>query len=143
MPLEEGTALEPVRIASVNPERMKTMAALLQDSNRIHIKAEAVRALGMGDRVVNQGPTNMAYLMRMLTQAAPDARIERMNVRFLANVLGGDAVVATGQITAEGEPRDGRRRLECQVALDVEGGARALEGSATISIPNEMEGAKP
>lgn len=134
--LEPGTELPPLRIASVSPERMKTMAALLQDSNRIHIKPEVVQALGMGDRVVNQGPANMGYLMRMLLQAAPGARLERMNVRFNANVFAGDSVVASGTVTSEGEPRDGRRVLECQVALDVEGGARALEGTATISIPN-------
>ena len=61
-----GTELEPFVVDVVSAEKMKLMAALLHDPNPIHLDAEAVRGLGMGDRVVNQGPANQAYLVNML-----------------------------------------------------------------------------
>ena len=61
-----GTELEPFVVDGVSAEKMKLMAALLHDPNPIHLDPEAVRGLGMGDRVVNQGPANQAYLVNML-----------------------------------------------------------------------------
>jgi acyl dehydratase len=114
--------LEPFVVESVSAERMRTLAALLRDPTPIHFAPEVVQALGMGDRVINQGPANMGYVINALLAAAPEARIERLQVRFLANVFAGDRVTAGGTI------EDG----ECDVWLDVDGGPRALEGRATL-----------
>jgi acyl dehydratase len=132
---EAGAQLPERCIASVSAERMKTMAALLQDPNMIHIDPEAVRSLGLGDRVINQGPTNMGYLMNLLLDLAPGARIERIAVRFMANVFAGDAVVARGTVDAVERQADGAEILTCSVALDVESGSRALEGTARVRLP--------
>ena len=51
-------------LARIDPAPMKTVAALLNDSNPIHWDVESVKSLGMGDRVVNQGPNNMAYVAK-------------------------------------------------------------------------------
>ena len=64
--LRFGAMLPTVVMPAVSAEKMKTMAALLSDSNPIHFDVDAVRALGMGERPVNQGPTNMAYIMNYL-----------------------------------------------------------------------------
>ena len=61
-----GDALSERVIESVDAEKMKTMALLLRDPNPIHWDVGSVRELGMGDRPVNQGPNNMAYLGGML-----------------------------------------------------------------------------
>lgn len=135
MSLGIGSRLGPLRIEALSAERMKTMAALLQDPNPIHVRPEAVRALGIGDRVVHQGPRNIAFLMRLLGEELPQARIERFTVRFTANVFAGDDIVASGTVSAEGAAAPGRRRLECELVLDVEGGERALEATATIDLP--------
>ena len=88
MALAAGDELAPLVIESVSSEAMKTVAALLHDPNPIHFDVAAVRALGLGDRPVNQGPSNMAYVVSMLARSAggPE-RIRRLRVRFLGNVF--------------------------------------------------------
>ncbi len=49
----------------VDPQRMKTMAAILRDPYEVHWDHEAVRPLGF-DRVINQGPLNLSYVANML-----------------------------------------------------------------------------
>ena len=117
----------------VEAAAMKTMAVLLRDPNPIHFDRDMVAALGMGDRVINQGPTNMAYVVNMLVAWAGDpARIRALKVRFLDNVRGGDRVVRRRRHVGG---RDGRHQIaECDVWLDVVGGPRALAGSATVAL---------
>jgi 3-hydroxybutyryl-CoA dehydratase len=107
---------------------------VLDDPNPIHLDPEAVRALGLGDRVVNQGPANLGYLLDLLHEVAPTGRVADVRVRFMANVLGGDRVIAAGRVEAVEEDAEARR-LRCAIWLDVDGGARALEGTATLIVP--------
>ncbi len=124
-----GDALPPFVIESVSPEGMKAWAVFLADPNPIHLDVEVVKAKGLGDRVINQGPINVAYMMNMLMAAFPGATIEAMDSRFLDNVYGGDKVRASGTITAiEGN------RISCEFALDAEGRGTVNSGTATIII---------
>ena len=134
MRVSAGTELPVFEVDEVRAADMKTMAVLLRDPNPIHFDPDAVAALGMGDRVINQGPTNMAYVVNMLVAWVGDpARIRALKVRFLDNVRGGDRVVAGGVVTSMAG--DGRHRVaECDVWLDVVGGPRALAGSATVAL---------
>ena len=134
MKKEVGTIIPELEVPSVPTEAMKTMAVLLRDPNPIHWDAEAVNDLGMGDRVINQGPTNMAYVLNMLIAWTGDpASIRSLNVRFLDNVRGGDRVVAGGVVT-EIRDDDAGRFAECDVWLDVVGGSRALAGTASVAL---------
>jgi acyl dehydratase len=129
-----GDELEPLVIESVPAEAMKTVAALLHDPNPIHFDVETVKALGMGDRPVNQGPNNMGYLVAMLGRAAGGrARIRRLRVRFLGNVFAGDRVVARGKVESI-EERDGERLAEVEVWLERGDDDRVLAGTATILL---------
>ena len=134
MSIEPGFALPPFEVASVPIEPMKTMAMLLRDPNPIHWDVDAVRELGMGDRVINQGPTNMAYVVNMLvTWVGDPGRIRSMKVRFQDNVRGGDHVVAGGVVTEIVD--DGEETIaHCDVWLDVVDGTRALAGTATVVL---------
>jgi acyl dehydratase len=127
-----GAELGPLVIESVRAERMRTLAVVLADPNPIHLDPGAVRALGMGDRVVNQGPANFAWVLDMLREAVPGAQISDLKVRLLANVFADDRVVAAGRVDAV----DGGR-LSCSVWLDVDGGSRALDGTATLILPTD------
>ena len=71
----------------------------------------------------------------MLAGLGADATIERLGVRFLANVFAGDVVVAGGTVTGRTDEPDGSARIDCDVWLDVEGGGRALEGVAQVLLP--------
>lgn len=124
-----GDALPPFVIESASPEAMKAWAVFLADPNPIHLDVEVVKAKGLGDRVINQGPINVAFMMNMLMAAFPGAKIESMDSRFLDNVYGGDKVTAHGTITAvEGN------RISCEFTLDVEGRGTVNSGTATILI---------
>lgn len=124
-----GDTLPPFAIESVSPEAMKQWAVFLADPNPIHLDVEVVKAKGLGDRVINQGPINVAYMMNMLMRAFPGGRIKAMDSRFLDNVYGGDRAVVTGRITAiEGSV------VTCEFALDVDGRGTVNSGTATVEI---------
>jgi 3-hydroxybutyryl-CoA dehydratase len=124
-----GDALPPLVIESVSPQAMKQWSVFLADPNPIHLDVEVVKAKGLGDRVINQGPINVAYMMNMLMAAFPGARIDMMDARFLDNVYGEDKAIASGTITAiEGN------RISCEFTLTVEGRGTVNSGTATIII---------
>jgi 3-hydroxybutyryl-CoA dehydratase len=124
-----GDALPPFVIESVSPQAMKQWSVFLADPNPIHLDVEVVKAKGLGDRVINQGPINVAYMMNMLMAAFPGARIDAMDARFLDNVYGEDKAIASGTITAiEGN------RISCEFTLTVEGRGTVNSGTATIVI---------
>jgi acyl dehydratase len=126
-----GQAIEPLVIDSIDAERMKTMAAILQDPNPIHYDVEVVKALGYGDRPVNQGPLNMAYVLEAVSRfaGAPSA-IVRFNARFLGNVFAGDRLECTGSVTAVDQDA-ATAELEVVAAVD---GTPVLAGTATIRL---------
>lgn len=113
----------------VGAERMKTMSALMRDANPIHFDPDAVRALGLGDRPVNQGPLNQAYVVTMLARWS-GGRVRALRLRYLGTVFAGDRVRAGGRVTAIGGGV-----AECEVWLDVVGGDRVLAGTAVVEVP--------
>lgn len=119
---------------SVSAEKMKTMAALMADANPIHFDVRAVRRLGLGERVVNQGPLNQAYVVSMLGAWAGGVhRVRAVRLRYLGTVFAEDRVRAGGTVTDVRE-EDGVQLADCDVQLDVVDGARVLTGTATIRI---------
>lgn len=117
----------PTLTHTVRAAAMVPIADILRDPNPIHLDPAAVKAAGLGDRVINQGPANLAYVMNMLARAFPDHRLEQMESRFLANVRDGDTVEAGGMITA----REGNR-ITCEVWLNVADAGPAVKGRATL-----------
>jgi acyl dehydratase len=139
MDVAVGTRLPSWEVPSVSPEKMKTMAALLADPNPIHWDVEAVAALGLGDKPINQGPLNMAYVMNMLAAwSGGHDRLRRFRVRFLDNVVAGQRLSADGVVTAVRE-EDGVRVADCEVHLTVVGGAPVVRGTATVTLPPASE----
>lgn len=134
MTVTVGTELPTWDVPAVSAEKMKTMAALLADPSPIHFDVVTLRALGMGERPVNQGPLNMGYVMNAVTGWAggPD-RLRRLRVRFLGTVLAGQALLVTGAVTAVRE-QDGKTLADCDVALSVVGGEAVVSGSATVAL---------
>jgi 3-hydroxybutyryl-CoA dehydratase len=132
--MNAGDALKPFRIACVSPEGMKAWAKFLHDPNPIHLDPAVVKAKGLGERVINQGPANLAYLINMLQAALPGGSIESLEVRYVDNVFGGEAVEAGGTIR-EVTAGTSKRWIECDVWLRAE--ARpVLTGTATVAILN-------
>lgn len=135
-----GDRLPEWRVPAVSAEKMKTTAALLADPNPIHWDTGAVRALGLGDRPINQGPLNMAYVMNMLAAfTGSHRRLRRFRVRFRGNVHAGDHLCAGGTVTAL-RTENGVRLADCDVELAVVGGPVVLAGSATVALPDDEGG---
>jgi len=131
--LEVGQDLPPLVVESVDPEKMKLMAAILRDPNPIHFDAESVRALGLGDGVINQGPSNLSYAVNMVTRWSGGQRTVRsVAMRFLGNVFAGDRVECRGRVAAV-EDDSGL------VTVEVEALVRerpVLQGTVVVSSPH-------
>jgi acyl dehydratase len=135
MDVAVGTEVPPLTIDPVPVEPMKTVGALLNDSNPIHWDVETVKELGMGDRPVNQGPNNLAYVINMLVDWAggDNAAVRRIQCRFLGNVFGGEAVTARGVVTGIRE-EGGDRLADLDVWLERSTEDRVLAGTATVAL---------
>jgi acyl dehydratase len=121
--MKVGDEVPPLVIEAVDPEKMKTMAAILHDPNPIHYDVDLVRRLGMGDGPVNQGPINLAWLMEMACRFGGGPE-----VRFLGNVFGGERYEATGKVV---RLQDGVAELEVAATAN---GRPALAGSAWVRV---------
>jgi 3-hydroxybutyryl-CoA dehydratase len=129
MSISVGDPLPPFVIESVSADAMKNWAVFLADPNPIHLDPEVVKAMGLGDKVINQGPANVAYVANMLMAAIPGARIERMDNRFVDNAYAGDRLVASGSVTAV----DGNR-ITCDTLLIANDARTVITGTATLIL---------
>ena len=133
MDVAAGTEIPPFTV-DVDPEKMKIFAAIARDPNPIHWDPAAVAERGLGDRVINQGPSNLGYVVNMLMAWTGPASLREVAVRFTSNVFGDDVVTAGGVVTAVRE-EDGERLADCDVWLDRQDGTRAIAGTATVALP--------
>jgi hypothetical protein len=70
----------------------------------------------------------------MLQVAVPKAQIESLEVRYVDNVFGGEAVEAGGtvkEVSADGS----KRRISCDVWLRAEARGAVLTGTAILAAP--------
>lgn len=128
-----GDEIPPWTMESVDPARMRTMAAILRDPYPVHWDRDANAALGLGGRVINQGPLNLGYIVNMLLAWAGPSCVRRLTVSFGAPVLDGDRVTARGSVTSV-DTIDGERRATCEVRL-VRDGLDVVTGTAIVALP--------
>ena len=135
MDVTAGTPIPPWSHGPVSPEKMKIFAAIARDPNPIHWDRAAVAERGLGERLINQGPTNLGYVVNMLLAWTGPASLRDLRVRFNSNVFDGDMVLAGGVVTAT-RVEQGEHLADCDVWLDRGDGTRALSGSATVALPD-------
>ena len=129
-----GSSIPGWTVEHVSPEKMKLFAALARDPNPILWDRAEVAKRGLGDRLINQGPTNVGYVVNMLIAWTGPASLREVAVRFTSNVFDGDRVVAGGVVAALRE-EGGERLADCDIWLDRDDGTRALAGRATVALP--------
>lgn len=132
MDIAIGSPLPEWSLESVSADRMKLLAAILRDPNPIHWDAREVAKRGLGEGVINQGPTNLGYVINMLMAWAGPTCLRQLDARFTSNVFAGDRVVAGGVVTGMRE-HNGERLLDCEVWLDRGDGTRAVVGTASVA----------
>ena len=117
----------PVRTLVITAPPMRILARILADPNPIHLDPQAVKIAGLGERVINPGPANLAYVIDTLTHAFPRHRLRDLKSRYTANVFDGQTVQAGGTIKSiEGET------LHCEAWLKIIDGSTALTVTATL-----------
>lgn len=127
--------LLPPSVVTIDADPMKVMALLLEDSNVIHFDTERLAELGLGDRPVNQGPSNLGYVVTMLERwTGSTGRLRSITARFHANAFAGDTVIAHGVVAATHASGE-RTLVTCSVALDRDDGTRILSGTAVVETP--------
>jgi acyl dehydratase len=126
--MKVGDLLPEFAVPSVDPARMKTMAAVLRDPYRVHWDREATREMGLEGRVINQGPLNLSYIVNMLHSFSGPTSVRRLTVSFGRPVFDADSVVAGGEISAiDGD------RVTCAVWLK-RGDEIVVSGTAVIDV---------
>jgi acyl dehydratase len=127
-----GHEIPPWTMEHVDPARMKTMAAILRDPYTVHWDRAGNERLGIGPRVVNQGPLNVGYIANMLMSwAGPDC-VRRLTLAFARPVLDGDRVTARG-VVSDLATVDGALLATCDVWLDREG-EHVVTGTAVVRL---------
>ncbi len=121
---------------SVDPAPMKTMAAILRDPYPVHWDRAANELIGLGGRVINQGPLNLSYIVNMLLEWAGPACVRRLTVSFARPVLDGDRVVACGRVTAV-DMIGGEGRATCEVWLERDG-EHVVDGTAVVAVNSNV-----
>ena len=127
-----GDSIPPWTMDSVDPARMKTMAAILRDPYPVHWDRSANERLGLGGRVINQGPLNLGYIVNMLHAWSGPGSVRRLTVSFGRPVLDGDTVTACGTVVTIDDV-GGETRATCDVWLEREG-ERIVTGSAVVAV---------
>ncbi|MFK7918577.1 MAG: MaoC family dehydratase [Ilumatobacter sp.] len=121
-------------MADVDPQRMKTMAAILRDPYPVHWDRTAVAEMpiGLGERVINQGPLNLSYITNMLLAWQGPTCVRRLQVSFGRPVLDHDRVTAIGTVTSI-DLVDGEQRAICEVRLMRDDQA-VVTGTAVVAL---------
>ena len=127
-----GDEIPPWTMELVDPARMKTMAAILRDPYTVHWDRTANERLGVGARVINQGPLNVGYIANMLIAWAGPSCIRRLTLAFGRPVLDGEMVTARGIVT-DIRSVDGESLATSDVWLD-RAGERVVTGTAVIAM---------
>jgi acyl dehydratase len=132
--VQPGDEIPPWTMPLVDPARMRTMAAILRDPYPVHWDREANAAIGLGGRVVNQGPLNLGYVVNMLLAWAGPSCVRRLSVSFGRPVLDGDRVTARGRVVSVADD-GGERSATCEVWLDRDG-EHVVTGTAIVALPS-------
>ena len=114
----------------VPQESMNTWAVILDDPNPIHLDASAVKQVGLGDKTINQGPANIAYVLNMIEENFPNSQILKMNNKMTDSVLEGDLVTVSGQII-EVKAKGNKFIASCSIKLTV--------GEDKIAVLSEID----
>lgn len=124
-----GCEIPPYEL-TVDPALIGTMAALLEDPVPIHLDPAAVRRLGLGDRLVNQGPMAFGYLVELVRRWAGDVdALRTLRCRFVTHVFAGDRLVCRGSVSDVVEPGVVRLSLEIRRGDDL-----VVTGDAVVDM---------
>lgn len=127
--MKSGDLLAPLEIGRISEETIRLWSEFLADPNPIHLDPAATAAMGLGHRVISQGPANLAYVINLLMANFPGKTIEKISTQFSDNVFGGDIATAAGRVLSADSDR-----ITCEAWLEIEGRGRAIICEASIRL---------
>jgi len=131
-----GQSLSPLIKPPIEQEQLQRYAVASGDHNPIHLDPAAARRVGL-DGVIAHGMLSMAFLGQFVNlQVAdePEARVERLKVRYVGMVRLGDILTCLGEVAdrTEGE-QETALTLACRVQNQL--GEQVTVGEAVVCVP--------
>jgi len=108
---------DPFVVDSVDASFMKTAAAIYRDPYPVHFDRRVSHELGLGGRLVNQGPLSLGFAINGVLQHFPVESLRCIDVRFHRPVIEGDHVES--YVALESRHED-RQRLRIALVRDHE-----------------------
>ena len=99
----------PFVVERVDASFMKTAAAIFRDPYPVHFDRRVSHELGLGGRLVNQGPLSLGYAINGLLRHVPVDSLRRIDVRFHRPVIEGDRVESYLAVESENSDRTRHR----------------------------------
>ena len=97
MKYKKGDSLENWNFTVIQ-ENMDLWAEILNDPNPIHLDVNSVKLLGLGEKTINQGHANIAYIINAINYNFPESEIIKLNNKMTDSIVEGDKITVSGQI---------------------------------------------
>ena len=91
MKYKKGDSLENWSFTVIQ-KNMNLWADILDDPNPIHLDVNSVKLLGLGEKTINQGHANIAYIINAINYNFPDSEIIRLNNKMTDSIVEGDKI---------------------------------------------------
>ncbi|PWR18348.1 MaoC family dehydratase [Zavarzinia compransoris] len=130
--VQPGQELPPLTLAPVDRTTLFLFGGASGDHNPIHIDLDFARKAGMPD-VFAHGMLGMAWMGRLLTRWAPQARLRRFSARFQGITHLGNAITVRGRV-AEIVEVEGERCARIEVTNTNQFGQVKIVGDALVAL---------
>ena len=119
----------------VEQENLITWSSVLNDPNPIHLDNKIVKKLGLGDKCINQGPANIAYILNCISSNFKEYQLIEVKNKLNGNVFSGDKIVVEGKIS-DIENHENFLIISLLLVLNTQNQSSVLLTEAKIRIPN-------
>ena len=109
---------------------MNLWAEILDDPNPIHLDENSVKLLGLGEKTINQGHANIAYIINAINYNFPESEIIKLNNKMTDSIVEGDKITVSGHIENIVE-KNKKIIITCQLQLNV--------GKEKVSVVSEAD----
>lgn len=128
-----GDALPPLTLPALDRSTLALFAGASGDHMPLHIDTDFARKAGMPD-VFGHGMLSMAYLGRVLTDWAPQARLRHFSARFGGITHLGNVITCSATVVERRE-QDGVVLLTLELQARTQHGELKTVGDAVVALP--------
>ena len=121
----------------VKQEYLVIWSQVLNDPNPIHLNNKKVEELGLGNKCINQGPANIAYILNCISSNFPEDQLINIKNKLNGNVFSDDRVTVEGQISDIEKKKD-YLIISLNLNLHTQNQNSVLSSNALIRLPNHL-----